>query len=293
MAERLAARIRRTFDVAEVPVLNLDEVRPEEFAKELDRAAGKEHVVAEMYYGDGHTTNPSDWLGRFAGYDKVSIVLRATIQTCFNRVNSPSRSLNYPDIDTYRRLVYDNHTQQRDEFSKKAGIVEKVINTEGRTADQVAARVFGYAYSPNRSLTLLQPKVRVLYLVARAKKLEYKPSEIARRLSYPTKGGWLYDMLKELIDTGMLEKVSENGTEYLRVTKEGRKPIRPLLLLRASSYGFIGMALIPLMWGLMQGYLGIPITTLALLLTSILLLLFARWLYGWVEELERSALRVR
>src|SRR2546428_13992171 len=98
-------------------------------------------------------------------------------------------------------------------------------------------------------------------------------------------------MLRELLDTHMLEKKEENGVEYLRITKEGKKPIRPLLMLRAMSYGIIGLALIPTLWGLMQGYLGLPVTTLSLLLSGIFLLLFARWLYQWVERVEKGALR--
>jgi len=53
----------------------------------LDVALLRDNVVGEMYDGGSHTTDPS-WINKFKekGYNILSVILNANLETCLNRV---------------------------------------------------------------------------------------------------------------------------------------------------------------------------------------------------------------
>jgi shikimate kinase len=53
----------------------------------LDEALLRDNVVGEMYDGGSHTTDPS-WINKFKekGYNILSVILNANLETCLNRV---------------------------------------------------------------------------------------------------------------------------------------------------------------------------------------------------------------
>jgi len=65
-------------------LLKLDETRPDLFRSYLECSIKYENVVGEMFFGDSHTTNPSEWLNYFPDnvYEKLSFVLAGNLADC-------------------------------------------------------------------------------------------------------------------------------------------------------------------------------------------------------------------
>ena len=62
-------------------LLRLDKTRTELF-QALTCALKYENVVGEMFFGNSHTTNPSEWLCHFSNekYEKLSVLLTGSLE---------------------------------------------------------------------------------------------------------------------------------------------------------------------------------------------------------------------
>ena len=64
-------------------ILYLDRI--EEFDLNVQKALGSEYVIGELFFGDSRTTRPEQWLNKFADHIKISIILDASFETCYER----------------------------------------------------------------------------------------------------------------------------------------------------------------------------------------------------------------
>jgi hypothetical protein len=60
----------------------------EEFDLNVQKALGSEYVIGELFFGDSRTTRPEEWLNKFANYIKISIILHASFDTCYERAGT-------------------------------------------------------------------------------------------------------------------------------------------------------------------------------------------------------------
>jgi len=82
IANTLIAKLDKAF------LLRLDETRIDLFQAYLTCAMKYENVIGEMFFGNSHTTNPSDWLSFFPDekYEKVSVLLTASLEDCLSGI---------------------------------------------------------------------------------------------------------------------------------------------------------------------------------------------------------------
>ena len=69
-------------------LLRLDETRTDLFQSYLTCALKYENVVGEMFFGNSHTTNPSEWLSHFSNekYEKLSVLLTGSLEDCLTGI---------------------------------------------------------------------------------------------------------------------------------------------------------------------------------------------------------------
>jgi broad-specificity NMP kinase len=122
---RIRLGIEKTF------LLNLDQVNPLEFNQSLQEAVKHDNVIGEMYYGNSHTTTPQEWLSHFNNYRKISIVLSASKETCYKRLNLPDREWKISDFSCCHKLWKKfEDIQKSNIFASNAGIKEVTIDAE-------------------------------------------------------------------------------------------------------------------------------------------------------------------
>jgi hypothetical protein len=106
----------------------------------LDEALEKENVVAELYDGDSHTSNP-EWISKFKerNYNILSIILDESFETCLHRVlNRPDNTYEEPKV----REHYDKfHKELKCIFAERADIKEISISTENKTVEGVGDEI--------------------------------------------------------------------------------------------------------------------------------------------------------
>lgn len=128
--------------------------------------------------------------------------------------------------------------------------------------------------SEDRSMRLLQPKLIILYLLFKEGKVKNNKSEISRLLRY-AKTGWTSTMVNQLLDDGFMRKKTIRGTEYLVLTRKGRRKVAPLTIAKFLPYSMAAIAIIPFFLALDEVVLGLPIQPLTLLFSAGLILFLA------------------
>ena len=113
--------------LAESAKLDLD-VNANSDILSLDDVLGKQNVISELYDGGSHTTNPT-WVNRFIekGYDILSMILEASLETCLYRVLK-LRKDNYSE-DVVKAHYYHSHQALKPIFKQKSGINEISVYT--------------------------------------------------------------------------------------------------------------------------------------------------------------------
>lgn len=123
--------------------MNLDQIQIHLFEPDIKSWLEEKNAVAEMYFGDSHTTNPEEWLNRFRqkGFKVLSVVLEANLETCFERVKTRSQHT-FRTLDEYK-LHYDGfqYIQKNNLFNSKAKVKEVLINTEKRTVESIVEQI--------------------------------------------------------------------------------------------------------------------------------------------------------
>lgn len=123
--------------------MNLDQIHADLFEPDIRSWLEKKNAVAEMYFGDSHTTNPEEWLNRFRqrGFKIISVVLEASLETCFERVKIREKHT-FQTLDEYKSH-YDGFQliQRNNLFNSKAKVKEIIINTEKRTVESIVDQI--------------------------------------------------------------------------------------------------------------------------------------------------------
>lgn len=91
-------------------LLHLDETRADIFQAYIVNSQKYDNVIAEMFYGGFHTTNPEEWLRYFPDdkYKKISIVLTAPLEDCLSGVIRRKHPSHFGiSLDTVRTDYYD------------------------------------------------------------------------------------------------------------------------------------------------------------------------------------------
>jgi hypothetical protein len=149
ISEKLKERIDKIKHKSQTYLLKLDEINAERLEYSLSEALNKKYnyIVGELNYGDSHTTDPMrTWLYRFKNkdYQRLSVVLEARKEVRLDRCrNDPKRSP-FDKIDEIF-FNYDSETfeslQREAVFQKESGIHEIILNTENKSASQVADEI--------------------------------------------------------------------------------------------------------------------------------------------------------
>ena len=125
-------------------ILDLDIAHPQEgkFNQNLEECLRYRTVVGMMFYGNSHTTDPDNWLGKFRNRDYriLSVILYANKELCFGRCNSDRGR---PFINKQRDRIYKYHNDfyQRESekpFHKAANVEEIKIETANISPIEVA-----------------------------------------------------------------------------------------------------------------------------------------------------------
>jgi thymidylate kinase len=124
-------------------LLNLDEIREVVFERYMREALEHECVIAEMFYGNEHTTKPEFWINRFKEkhYNIFSFILKASKENCHERCKNDKNN----DRSTSNRIQnqnYYNHgrfynNREFIEFALRAKICEYTIDTETRSINEI------------------------------------------------------------------------------------------------------------------------------------------------------------
>ncbi|MGC2575240.1 MAG: hypothetical protein WA364_27355 [Candidatus Nitrosopolaris sp.] len=120
--------------------LQLDEIMPDVFDKNVSAVLDEEYIVGEMHYGNSHTTKPI-WLDKFTekGFTIISAVLQIKFETCIIRaVGRPVKPLDPFDAINQYFLFYSKYKQI---FISYTGIKEICIECDNRSAEQIADEI--------------------------------------------------------------------------------------------------------------------------------------------------------
>lgn len=138
-----------------------------------------------------------------------------------------------------------------------------------------------------RSMRLLQPKLVVLYLIAKKGKVKNNISELSRLLHYE-KDSWTHNMVHNLRDGGFIEPKVIDGVEYLILTKAGKRKIAPVTLSRYYlPLVIMVLALVPVSWGY-EELVGIPVTAIPLVVSGVIMFGVAIFLFYEMGKLEND-----
>ena len=119
--------------------------------------------------------------------------------------------------------------------------------------------------------------------------MPYNITDLGRKLHYP-KSGSFNELVNDLIKSKMLQPIE--GGRFLKVTVEGSRKIRPLILGRVFSLIVVMLAFIPIMWGVSELMFSVPVSVLTLFGTGALMALAGGALLYLQIDLERRILEV-
>jgi DNA-binding MarR family transcriptional regulator len=145
--------------------------------------------------------------------------------------------------------------------------------------------------SEDRDMRLLQPKLIILYMLMKEGKVKNNKSELSKLLRY-AKTGWTTTMINELLEDDFVRKKTIRGTEYLTLTRKGRRKIAPLTISKFLPIAMASVALIPFLLAIDEVVLRIPIQPFTLLFSSALILLLAVFFAYETTQLEKEYYRL-
>jgi shikimate kinase len=108
----------------------------------LGKVLAKKNVVAELYHGNSHTTDPK-WIKEFQerGFTILSVILNASLETHIKRLakRPDKRSRN---VVEHHYMKF--HNELKPNFSALAGIKEISIDTDEKEINLIGDEVLGY-----------------------------------------------------------------------------------------------------------------------------------------------------
>src|SRR5207249_3063023 len=92
-------------------------------------------VVAELYHGNSHTTDPK-WIKvvQERGYSVLSVIVNASLETHVRRLMKRPDNRNRDDIE---RHYHKFHFELKSNFKARAGIEEITIDTDIKEIEQI------------------------------------------------------------------------------------------------------------------------------------------------------------
>ena len=131
-------------------LLRLDETRTDLFQSYLTCALKYENVVGEMFFGNSHTTNPSEWLSHFSNekYEKLSVLLTGSLEDCLTGIIRRKQPSHWTlPLDQIRIDYYDFYTKYKPIFRCMVDFPEIEVNNARTTNPNVVVEhilsVFG------------------------------------------------------------------------------------------------------------------------------------------------------
>jgi shikimate kinase len=121
--------------------LDLD-VNANDPIENLDKVLRKKNVVAELYYGNSHTTDPK-WIKEFQarGFTILSVVLKARLETHIERLAKRPNKRGRNDVEHHYKKF---HNELKPKFRALAGIDEISIDTDEKEIKQIGDEILGY-----------------------------------------------------------------------------------------------------------------------------------------------------
>ena len=120
-------------------LLRLDETRTDLFQAYLTCAMKYENVIGEMFFGNSHTTNPSEWLSHFPDgkYEKLSVLLTASLEDCLSWVIRRKQPSHWTLLlDQIRNDYYDFYMKYKPIFRCMIDFLEIEVNNSRTTNPQ-------------------------------------------------------------------------------------------------------------------------------------------------------------
>jgi deoxyadenosine/deoxycytidine kinase len=117
-------------------LLTLDEIRSDLFQAYLTCAMKYENIVGEMFFGNSHTTNPSEWLSYFPDekYEKLSVLLTASLEDCLSGIIKRKHPSHWTlSLDQVRTNYYDFYTKYKPIFRCMIDFPEIEVNNSRTT----------------------------------------------------------------------------------------------------------------------------------------------------------------
>jgi thymidylate kinase len=110
--------------------------------QDINNALGKKIVLAELYHGNSHTTDPK-WIKEFQnrGYVILSVILNASLETHVSRLAKRSDNRNRDEIEYHYRKFHD---ELKFNFSGRAEIEETLIDTGKREIQEIGEQILNY-----------------------------------------------------------------------------------------------------------------------------------------------------
>jgi len=117
-------------------LLSLDEIKSDLFQAYLTCAMKYENIVGEMFFGNSHTTNPSEWLNLFPDgkYEKLSVLLTASLEDCLSGIIKRKHPSHWTlSLDQVRINYYDFYTKYKPIFRCMIDFPEIEVNNSRTT----------------------------------------------------------------------------------------------------------------------------------------------------------------
>ena len=138
-----------------------------------------------------------------------------------------------------------------------------------------------------RSMRLLQPKLKVLYYIWKKSGVKDNVSQISRDLGYK-KDSWINDTIHSLLDEKFLGKQNRKDGEYFVLTRKGRRKIAPIVVSWIMPVMIIVLAIVPLTWALDEMVYRIQVQPWIFLAGTIMIMGIGLFLLYEVRLLEKE-----
>jgi len=145
----------------------------------------------------------------------------------------------------------------------------------------------GDSTNEDRSLRLLQPKLRILYYIWKRSGVRDNISQISRDLGYQ-KDSWINESIHSLIDDKFLDVQERKDGNYFVLTGKGRRKIAPVALSWLMPLMIIVVALMPWSWAMDEMVYKIAVQPWIFVVGTIAIMGIGVFLFYEVRMLEKE-----
>jgi|SRR6476659_4614862 len=135
-------------------LLKLDEIRPDLFQSYLSCSSKYDNIVGELFFGNSHTTNPSEWLHHFPAdkYERLSVLLTASLEDCLSGIIKRKHPSHWTlSLDQIRTNYYDFYTKYKSIFRCMIDFPEiEINNSRSSSPTDVVEMILNRINQPER-----------------------------------------------------------------------------------------------------------------------------------------------